>query len=135
MRGITKNNFRISSTDAALLCALSATEEKIKSSITVRSLEAKIELLESAIAQLKAENDCLYDLAALPQDSEPLVKNPDTFAAEFEQITAASTSDEKIAALGTYLENKKSKRSRTSDDSERRGRIKYIESLLRGYEK
>ena len=135
MRSITKNNFRISATDAALLCALSATEEKIKSSITVRSLEAKIELLESAINQLKSENDGLYDLASLTKEGEPEIKNPDTFAAEFESITAASSRDEKIAALSEYLENKKAKKSHVSDDSERRGRIKYIESLLRGYDK
>ncbi len=130
MRSLTKNNFRISALDAALLCAIDATGDRLKSEKRIRNLEAQLALYESNIAALREQVDSLSPDAADESDA-PKSAPAETFGRELGEVSGAVSHEDKIKALEKYLENKKNSPSVSSAKS-REEKIKYIESLLRG---
>ena len=134
MKALTKNNFRISTTDAALLCALDATGDRLKAEKRIRSLEAQLALYESNLASLRAE---LEKAGVVKEDETPSAEPAkDTISHELGEVSGASSHEDKIKALEKYLENKKTdKSSGIRSKVSREEKIRYIESLLRGNEK
>lgn len=131
MKSLTKNNFRISSLDAALLCAIDATGDRLKSEKRIRNLEAQLALYESNIAALREQLEALSDSAADTAADEPQSAPAETFGRELGKVSGAVSHEDKIKALEKYLENKKNTPS-VSNAKTREEKIKYIESLLRG---
>lgn len=135
---LTKNSFRISTTDAALLCAIEAVGDKLKAERRVRSLEAQNELYSANLKSLQSELDDIRSRTGL--DSAETGESAETAAADEstkETIGAAiseSTAEDKIRALEKYLESKKTGANQTtpSGGKSREEKIRYIESLLRG---
>lgn len=133
MTALTKNNFRISTTDAALLCAIEALGDKLKAERKVRSLEAQSDLYEVNLRNLREE------LAAAKSDSAPSDSDEIIAHSEAETISASlkssdnqpSSPEDKIRALEKYLENKKSADHQPDSAKSREEKIRYIESLLR----
>lgn len=132
MGALTKNNFRISTLDAALLCAIESLGDKLKAEKRIRTLEAQAELYEVNLRNLREE------LAALKEGSEDNT-NPtaeaETICAQLRASSDAgeeSTPEDKIRALEKYLENKKSPDAKPDSARTREEKIRYIESLLRG---
>ena len=130
MKSLTKNNFRISSLDAALLCAIDATGDRLKSEKRIRNLEAQLALYESNIAALREQLEALSDSAS-DTAAEPQSAPAETFGRELGEVSGAVSHEDKIKALEKYLENKKNTPS-VSNAKTREEKIKYIESLLRG---
>ena len=58
---ITKNMFCVSKLDAAILCALDSMGEADKAKEQIRTLEAKLSVLEMDLANLREETDSLRD--------------------------------------------------------------------------
>ena len=133
LTSLTKNNFRISTLDAALLCAMEAMGDKLKAEKRVRTLEAQSELYEVNLKNLRKE------LAERRENSG--IDHAAASAAQTETISAQlrdadtqgeSSPEDKIRALEKYLENKKSADAKPSSARSREEKIRYIESLLRG---
>lgn len=128
---LSKNNFRISTTDAALLCAVEALGDKLKAERRIRSLEAQLDLYKVNMSNLQAELD------ALKQADDSDTSEKDSLASA-ETISAAlrsgddSTPEDRIRALEKYLESKHSPDYRPDSARSREEKIRYIESLLRG---
>lgn len=61
---ITARNFCVTKLDAAILCALDALGEADKAAEKIRSLEARLSVLEIEADSLRAEKDSLKDSAA-----------------------------------------------------------------------
>lgn len=131
MKALTKNNFRTSSVDAALLCAIDATGDRLKAEKRIRSLEAQLALYESNLALLRAE----LEKAGVTQENKQASSEPikDTISRELGEVSGASSHEDKIKALEKYLESKKTDKSSVIGSKvSREEKIKYIESLLRG---
>lgn len=128
MSSLTKNSFRISTTDAALLCAIEALGDKLKAERKVRSLEAQNELYNVNMQNLEAELEALR--ASQTTDDTSSVSSAETIGAVLRN-SEESSSEDKIRALEKYLENKKSS-DRHDSAKTREEKIRYIESLLRG---
>ena len=132
MRALTKNNFRVSNIDAALLCALDETSDRLKAEKKLRNLEVKIDLYEAEIASLKAELD---KKASPTEESDGENTSPaNTISRDISDTSGASTREEKIKALENYLLTNKNSISVTSK-KEREEKSRYIEALLRDHEK
>jgi cell division protein ZapA (FtsZ GTPase activity inhibitor) len=144
---LTKGAYRVSRTDAALLCAVDFCSDKLKAEKKVMNLEAQVSLYDVNIRRLREE------LIALKQKlGEPLCEAELAFAAELAKEAktsgkAADTSidmnqlgemlrasgdeggEDKIRTLEKYLEDRRQgdKAGQTREDKLRR-----IEALLRG---
>ena len=132
MSDLTRNNFRISKYDAALLCSLDAMGEKIKAEKRVRTLESQISVAQLEIAKLKEQLSAAQTAQAQPAPAEDDKKAVDESLTKM--IRAASdgeTSEDRVRALENYLDSKKAESSDTPAQT-REDKIKYIESLLRG---
>ena len=120
----TKNSFRISTLDAALLLTLDFLGDKLKAESKIRTLESQISLYE---LNLKNARDELEKAKNAASDTSETTENSENVS---ETIAGAiADGDTKIRALEKYLS---SKNSGTSGGKTREEKIRYIESLLRG---
>lgn len=135
MSDLTRNNFRISKYDAALLCSLDAMGEKIKAEKRVRTLESQISVAQLEIAKLKEQLSAAQTAQAQPAPASPAEDDKKAVDESLtKMIRAASdgeTSEDRVRALENYLDSKKAESSDTPAQT-REDKIKYIESLLRG---
>lgn len=129
---LTKNSFRISQLDAALLCALDAMGDKFKSEKRIRTLEAQAQVYEVEIENLRAEIDALKAAAGTPE-VERVMQETETISSRLRD-SSDTTAEDKVHALERYLESKKSSDAKPSSAHTREEKIRYIESLLRGNE-
>ena len=132
----TKNSFRISTLDAALLLTLDFLGDKLKAESKIRTLESQISLyelnLKNARDELEKAKNAASDTSETTENSENV---SETIAGAIADVTAETSSNDgdTIRALEKYLS---SKNSGTSGGKTREEKIRYIESLLRGnYEK
>ncbi len=125
--GIKRKNFRISTQDALILCAMDDGCEKEKLGQRVLSLESQAELYELTIENLQEE------LAALrrEQAGESEACGLDHYLKEASGDEETYSSEDKVRAIEKYLENKKTVSSENSEEA-RQKNIRYIESLLLG---
>lgn len=131
IRGLTGSSLRISSLDAALLCAIDTLGDKLAAEKRVRSLEAQLSLCEVNMKSLREEVESCRK--ALADERARSAETASQAASPAGDLSPAITGDlvsieEKIAALEKYLEGRKSSGSTRSHEE----RIRYIESLLRG---
>lgn len=132
MSALTKSNFRISTLDAALLCAIESLGDKLKAEKKIRTLEAQADLYEVNLRNLREE------IAALKEGSEDTTaatSDAETISAQLRESSEAgieSTPEDKIRALEKYLESKKTPDAKPDSARTREEKIRYIESLLRG---
>lgn len=132
MSALTKNNFRISTIDASLLCAVEAIGDKLKAERRIRSLEAQLDLYKVNLSNVQNELETLK--STLQNDdsaAEEAVASAETISAALRN-NGESSPEDKIRALEKYLENKKSSDHRPDSAKSREEKIRYIESLLRG---
>ncbi|MBR4000351.1 MAG: cell division protein ZapA [Clostridia bacterium] len=130
---LTKNSFRISQLDAALLCALDAMGDKFKYEKRIRTLEAQAQVYEMDLENLRGEIDALNAKIGTPE-SERVMQETETISSRLRDSSDASAED-KVHALEKYLESKKSADAKPYSAHTREEKIRYIESLLRGNEK
>lgn len=125
----TKNSFRISTLDAALLLTLDFLGDKLKAESKIRTLESQISLyelnLKNARDELEKAKNAASDTSETTENSENV---SETIAGAIAE-TSSEDGDTKIRALEKYLT---SKNSGTSGGKTREEKIRYIESLLRG---
>ncbi len=144
---LTKGTYRVSRTDAALLCAVDFCSDMLKAEKKVMNLEAQVSLYDVNIRRLREE------LIALKQKmGEPLCEAELAFAGEIakaqevsgkeadspidmeqlgEMLRASGDegAEDKIRTLEKYLENR---RQGDKDGQSREDKLRRIESLLRG---
>ena len=125
----TKNSFRISTLDAALLLTLDFLGDKLKAESKIRTLESQISLyelnLKNARDELEKAKNAASDNSETTENSENV---SETIAGAIAE-TSSQDGDTKIRALEKYLS---SKSSGNSGGRTREEKIRYIESLLRG---
>lgn len=125
----TKNSFRISTLDAALLLTLDYLGDKLKAESKIRTLESQISLyelnLKNAREELEKAKNTASSTSETTENSENVTKTIAGAIAE----TSSQDGDTKIRALEKYLS---SKSSGNSGGRTREEKIRYIESLLRG---
>lgn len=132
MTALTKNNFRISTTDAALLCAIEALGDKLKAERKIRSLEAQSDLYEVNLRNLREELAAKSDSASSDSDEITAHSEAETISASLKSSdNQLSSPEDKIRALEKYLETKKSADHQPDSAKSREEKIRYIESLLR----
>lgn len=124
---LTKNSFRISSLDAALLLAVDYLGDKLKAESRIRSLEAQLSLYEVNMQKLKDE---IKQKSELPED-EDSAQGAENASEEIGNAIKESSegAESRIRALEKYLDTKKSD---SGSAKSREEKIRYIESLLRG---
>jgi len=147
MGELTRGSYRVSRTDAALLCAVDFCSDKLKAEKKVMNLEAQISLYDVNIRRLREEIISLKQKAGVALDETDLafireIKGTEGRSAEEKSTTLdmdtlgemiRATGDEgaedKIRTLEKYLETRKQgdKEGQTRED-----KLRYIESLLRG---
>lgn len=132
IREMTKNNYRINSLDAALLCAVESIVGRQRAEKRVRSLEAQLSLAESNAASLRAQVTELESQRRAQAEASEKADNAadgktDESGTPSLPISSASTQEEKIRALENYLDSRKDETPATREE-----KIRYIESLLRG---
>ena len=86
MRSIPKNSFRVSAVDAALLCAIDETSDRLKAEKRVRNLEAQLALYEADIAALKEQ----LEAKGTSSDSGPRTRSA-TISKESAELTPVLT--------------------------------------------
>lgn len=125
----TKNSFRISTLDAALLLNLDFLGDKLKAESKIRTLESQISLYELNLKNARDELEKVKNAASsTPETTENSENVSETIAGAIAE-TSSEDGDTKIRALEKYLS---SKNSGTSGGKTREEKIRYIESLLRG---
>lgn len=129
IRDMTRNNCRVNTLDAALLCAVDYLVGRSRAEKRIRSLEAQLSLSESNARSLRDELDALRAEKSAVSDAEEAPAEAEAPAAPELPISAASTQEEKIHALESYLDQRKDKEDAPATREEK---IRYIESLLRG---
>lgn len=127
MTDLTRNNFRITKYDAAVLCALDAMGEKVKAEKRVRTVESQLSVAQLEITKLRQQLEAAQTAPAPAAEEE---KKPvdDSLSRLVRAASDSESSDDRVRALENYLETKKSGEGTQS----REEKIKYIESLLRG---
>ena len=121
----TKNSFRISTLDAALLLTLDYLGDKLKAESKIRTLESQISLYELNLKNAREELEKAKNAASSTSETTENSENvTETIAGAI-----AQHGDTKIRALEKYLS---SKSSGNSGGRTREEKIRYIESLLRG---
>lgn len=144
---LSKNTYRVSRTDAALLCAVDFCSDKLKAEKKVMNLEAQVSLYNVNIKRLREENIALKQKAGVPLDESDLA-----FVRELESERAASGkenagpidmerlgellhasgdehAEDKLRTLEKYLESRK---QGDKEGQSRADKLRRIEALLRG---
>ena len=133
MSDLTRNNFRISRYDAALLCAMDALGEKLKGEKRVRTVESQLSVAQVEIKKLKEQLEALQNAAAPAAKPAEEPKKPvdESLSRLVRAASDGESSEDRVRALENYLEERKSGDGEGTAQS-REDKIKYIESLLRG---
>ena len=129
---LTKNNFRISQNDAAILCAIDYLCDKLKAERRIKNLEAQLSIYEMNIKKIRAELESQRTPSAAESDAKTSAEAATAEAASLimgDGDGKNTSTEDKIKALEGYLEKR---RSSPSTKQSREEKIKYIESLLRG---
>ena len=129
---LTKNNFRISHNDAAILCAIDYLCDKLKAERRIKNLEAQLLIYEMNIKKIRAELESQRAPSAAESDAKTSAEAATAEAASLimgDGDGKNTSTEDKIKALEDYLEKR---RSSPSTKQSREEKIKYIESLLRG---
>lgn len=129
---LTKNSFRVSTLDAALLLAVDYLGDKLKAESAIRTLEAQLSVYEVNIQKLRDELKKKSDMPDDRNNESPNAQNNAENASEAIGNTikeSSEGSESRIRALEKYLDAKKSE---TGSPKSREEKIRYIESLLRG---
>lgn len=134
MTDLTRNNFRISKYDAALLCSLDAMGEKIKGEKRIRTLESQLSVAQLEIKKLKEQLESApsQPVQEAPSPAEEKKPMDESLTKMIRAASDGETSEDRVRALENYLDSKKSEASAESPAQTREDKIKYIESLLRG---
>ncbi len=125
----TKNSFRISTLDAALLLTLDFLGDKLKAESKIRTLESQISLYELNLKNAREELEKAKNTASSTSETSENSENVSETIAGAIAETSSQDGDTKIRALEKYLS---SKSSGNSGGRTREEKIRYIESLLRG---
>ena len=125
----TKNSFRISTLDAALLLTLDYLGDKLKAESKIRTLESQISLYELNLKNAREELEKAKNTASSTSETSENSENVSETIAGAIAETSSQDGDTKIRALEKYLS---SKSSGNSGGRTREEKIRYIESLLRG---
>ena len=125
----TKNSFRISTLDAALLLTLDYLGDKLKAESKIRTLESQISLYELNLKNTREELEKAKNAASSTSETTENSENVTETTAGAIAETSSQDGDTKIRALEKYLS---SKSSGNSGGKTREEKIRYIESLLRG---
>ena len=125
----TKNSFRISTLDAALLLTLDYLGDKLKAESKIRTLESQISLYELNLKNAREELEKAKNTASSTSETTENSENVTETIAGAIAETSSQDGDTKIRALEKYLS---SKSSGNSGGRTREEKIRYIESLLRG---
>ena len=125
----TKNSFRISTLDAALLLTLDFLGDKLKAESKIRTLESQISLYELNLKNARDELEKVKNAASSTHETTENSENVSETIAGAIAETSSEDGDTKIRALEKYLS---SKSNGTSGGKTREEKIRYIESLLRG---
>ncbi len=125
----TKNSFRISTLDAALLLTLDYLGDKLKAESKIRTLESQISLYELNLKNAREELEKAKNAASSTSETTENSENVTETIAGAIAETSSQDGDTKIRALEKYLS---SKSSGNSGGRTREEKIRYIESLLRG---
>lgn len=125
----TKNSFRISTLDAALLLTLDYLGDKLKAESKIRTLESQISLYELNLKNAREELEKAKKAASSTSETTENSENVTETIAGAIAETSSQDGDTKIRALEKYLS---SKSSGNSGGRTREEKIRYIESLLRG---
>ena len=125
----TKNSFRISTLDAALLLTLDYLGDKLKAESRIRTLESQISLYELNLKNAREELEKAKNTASSTSETSENSENVSETIAGAIAETSSQDGDTKIRALEKYLS---SKSSGNSGGRTREEKIRYIESLLRG---
>ena len=136
---MTQSNYRISTLDACLLCAIDYLGDKMKADKRIKILEGQFSVYENNIQSLREQLDAANaKLKALEGADEPSEEENAEVASDMRKISdilrgskTGSSPEDKVRTLERYLESKKSEDSREEGQS-RDEKLKYIESLLRG---
>ncbi|MBQ8512074.1 MAG: cell division protein ZapA [Clostridia bacterium] len=130
MLDLTRNNFRTSKYDAALLCALDAMSEKVKAEKRVRTVESQLSVAQQEIRRLEEK---LASAEPAPAEAKAPAEEPrpadESLSRMIRAASDGESSEDRVRALENYLDNKK---SGDGGSQSREDKIKYIESLLRG---
>ncbi|MBQ8186679.1 MAG: cell division protein ZapA [Clostridia bacterium] len=130
MLDLTRNNFRTSKYDAALLCALDAMSEKVKAEKRVRTVESQLSVAQQEIRRLEEK---LASAESAPAEAKAPAEEPrpadESLSRMIRAASDGESSEDRVRALENYLDNKK---SGDGGSQSREDKIKYIESLLRG---
>ncbi len=139
MLGLTKANYRVNRTDAALLCAVDFCSEMLKAEKKLINLEAQVALYDSNMRRLREEIIALKQKAGVALDDTDIA-----YARELEsegghfsmeqlsdmlRATGDDRAEDKIRTLEKYLETRK---KGDAEGQTREEKLRYIESLLRG---
>lgn len=139
---MTQNNYRISTIDACLLCAIDYLGDKMKAEKRIRDLESQLSIYEENIKRLSEELDATKAQLASKNSEEETAEEemPAEVANDMKKISdilrggkTGSSPEDKVRTLERYLESKKSEDAHEEAQS-RDEKLKYIESLLRGNE-
>ena len=125
----TKNSFRISTLDAALLLTLDYLGDKLKAESKIRTLESQISLYELNLKNAREELEKAKNTASSTSETSENSENVSETIAGAIAETSSQDGDTKIRALEKNLS---SKSSRNSGGRTREEKISYIESLVRG---
>ncbi len=138
MLGLTRANYRVNRTDAALLCAVDFCSEMLKAEKKVVNLEAQVALYDANTRRLREEMIALKQAAGIPLDETDIA-----YAKELEaegghlsverlgdmlRATGDDTAEDKIRTLEKYLETRK---KGDAEGQTKEDKLRYIESLLR----
>lgn len=135
MTDLTRNNFRISKYDAALLCSLDSMGDKIKADKRIRTLESQLSVAQLEIKKLREQLEAAETAPAVTETPADEEKKPvdDSLSRLVRAASDSETPEDRVRALENYLESKKSGETAESGTAQsREDKIKYIESLLRG---
>lgn len=139
---MTQSNYRISTLDACLLCAIDYLGDKMKAEKRIRDLESQLSIYEENNKRLTEELDATKAQLASKNADDSAVEEeiPAEVTNDMKKISdilrggkTGSSPEDKVRTLERYLESKKSEDSHEEAQS-RDEKLKYIESLLRGNE-
>ena len=144
---LTKNTYRVSRTDASLLCAVDFCSDKLKAEKKVMNLEAQVSLYNVNIRRLREENIALKQKAGIPLDDSDLAfvrmlererqssDKKEESPIDMEQLgdmlraSGDEKAEDKIRTLEKYLESRK---QGDKEGQSREDKLRRIEALLRG---
>lgn len=147
IRELTRNNFRVNRTDAAIFCAVDLCSDKLKAEKRVMNLEAQVVLYNESNRRLREENIALKQKAGIPLDEGDLAfvkaleeerqasdkkrESPIDMEQLGDMLRASGDegAEDKLRTLEKYL---KARKQGEKEGQTREDKLRQIEKLLRG---